>query len=52
MLINVMIGCLGFNIKPLSYLAIKNIKIHYYNNLLTYDIYKNDKILDTTLLTA
>ena len=52
MLINIIIGYLGFNIKPLTYLAIKNIKNNYYNNLLTYDIYKNDKILNTTLLTA
>ena len=42
MLINIIIGCLGFNIKPIKYLAISNIKNHYYNNLLTYDIYKDD----------
>jgi len=52
MLINIIIGCLGFNIKPIKYLAISNIKNHYYNNLLTYDIYKDDKIINTTLLTA
>ena len=52
MLINIIIGCLGFNIKPLTYLAIKNIKNHYYNNLLTYDIYKDEKIINTKLLTA
>ena len=52
MLINIIIGCLGLNFKPITYLAIKNIKNNYYNNLLTYDIYKNDKISNTTLLTA
>lgn len=52
MLINIIIGSLGFNIKPITYLAIKNIKNQYYNNLLTYDIYKDETIIDTTLLTA
>tara|TARA_B100001093_G_C26839333_1_gene1019804 strand:- start:673 stop:1227 length:555 start_codon:yes stop_codon:yes gene_type:complete len=52
MLINIIIGSLGFNIKPITYLAIKNIKNQYYNNLLTYDIYKDETIVDTTLLTA
>ena len=52
MLINIIIGSLGLNIKPITYLAIKNIKNQYYNNLLTYDIYKDEKIIHTTLLTA
>ena len=52
MLINIIIGSLGFNIKPITYLAIKNIKNQYYNNLLTYDIYKDETIIDTRLLTA
>ena len=52
MLINFIIGYTNFNIKPIKYLTIKNIKNNYYNNLLTYDIYKDDKIINTTLLTA
>lgn len=52
MLINIIIGYLSFNIHPTSYLPIKNIKNQYYNNLLTYDIYKNENIINTTLLTA
>lgn len=52
MLINIIICCLNFNYKPLTYLSMKNIKNNYYNNLLTYDIYKNNDIINTTLLTA
>lgn len=53
MLLNIIIiNLLNFNIKPINYLSIKNIKNQYYNNLLTYDIYEDDKIINTTLLTA
>lgn len=51
MLLNFIIISLCFNM-PTKYSSVKTIKKLYYNNLLTYDIYKNDIITNNTLLTA
>ena len=52
MFLNIVILSLCLNYRPLNYLSIKSIKKHYYDNLLTYDLYNNNTITNNKLLTA
>ena len=52
MFLNIVILSLCLNYRPLTYQSVKSIKKHYYDNLLTYDIYNNNTITNNKLLTA